>query len=251
MSEVELLVWLLTLVRIASTVALLAPFSGGPVPAPVKIGLSAALTLAWAPATAASASPELAAAVAGPQPGWSLGWLAVRETAVGVAMAWVLGLLFVPLRVAGAYIGQEMGLTLGGLSSPVDGQQSSAVTQLLEALGTVAFFTVEGHHLLLATVRRTLDLFPLGGGGPLPGAAWVTQSVAAAERLGLELAAPIGIGLFLMLALSLLVMRSVPQFNLLTFGLPLRLAAGVFLLVALWPDVLARAVSLMRRWPAL
>lgn len=251
MSEVELLAWLLTLVRIASTVALLAPFSGGPVPAAVKIGLAVALTLAWAPATAASASPELAAAVAGPQPGWSLGWLAARETAVGVAMAWVLGLLFVPLRVAGAYIGQEMGLTLGGLSSPVDGQQSGVVTQLLEALGTVAFFVVEGHHLLLATVRRTLDLFPLGGGGPLPGAAWVTQSVAAAERLGLELAAPIGIGLFLMLALSLLVMRSVPQFNLLTFGLPLRLAAGVFLLVALWPDVLARAVSLMRRWPAL
>lgn len=251
MNSVVLLAWLLTLVRIASTVALLAPLSGGPAPAPVKIGLAAALTLAWAPAAAEGAAPELAAVLAGPQVGWSLGWLAVRETAVGIAIAWVLGLLFVPLRVAGAYIGQEMGLTLGGLSSPMDGEQSNVATQLLEALGAVAFFVVDGHHLLLTTVRRTLDLFPLGGGGPLPSAAWLTRSVAGAERWGLELAAPIGIGLFLTLALSLLVMRSVPQFNLLTFGLPLRLAAGVFLLAALWPDLLARAVRLMQRWPAL
>lgn len=246
MSDILLLAWLLALIRIASTVAFLAPFAGGPVPATVKIGLAAALAIAWAPETAGGAATALQAAMFTPQAGWVLGWLAVLETVTGVAIAWVLSLLFVPLRVAGAYIGQEMGLTLAGMSSPLDQQQSNIVAQLLEALGTIAFLAVDGHHALLRIVRRTLDLFPPGVGGPLPDAAWITRGVSGAERYGLELAAPIGVGLFLVLVFSLLVMRTAPQFNLLTFGIPLRLAAGLVLLLLLWPDLIGRTTGLLQ-----
>lgn len=248
MNNAELLTWLLLLIRTASTIALLQPFAGGPVPAPVKIGLAAALTLAWAPEAAVGASSELESMLTSPQAGWVVGWFALRETIAGAAIAWVLSLVFVPLRVAGAYIGQEMGLTLGGLSSPVDEQQSNVITQMLEVLGTLAFFVVDGHHLMLRAVRRTLDLFPVGMGGSGPDAAWIVRGVSGAEQLGLELAAPIGVGLFLILTFSLLVMRAVPQFNLLTFGMPLRLAAGLLLLILLWPDLLGRATGLLQNF---
>jgi flagellar biosynthetic protein FliR len=246
-TEVELLVGLLAFVRLVTLVALIAPLAGGPVPAPVKIGLGAALTLAWLPGSLDASVPSVSAAIASPQPGPYICWLVIREVLTGVAVAWVLSLLFVPIRIAGAYIGQEIGLTLGGLTSPIDQHQSSVVTQVLEPLATIALFATNAHHLLLRALHRSLDLFPLGGAGATPDSGWITRCVAGAERAGFELAAPIGAGLFIILACTLLMMRLVPQFNFQTFGSPLRLAAGMLLLVALWPDMLGRITILLGR----
>lgn len=246
MSDVVLLAWLLTLVRIASTVAFLAPFSNGPVPRQVKVGLAVALTLVWAPDCAAAALPGLTDALASTHAGWWLGWLSLRESLTGLAIAWVLGLLFVPLRIAGAYIGQEMGLTLGGLSSPVDQQPSDVVTQLVEALGILTFFVFNLHHLVLIAMRRTFELFPIGGEVSSPGIGWIVRCVSGAERAGFQLAGPVGVGLFLLLVVTLLISRTVPQINLLSFGMPARVAVGLALLLACLPHMLQRFAELVQ-----
>jgi flagellar biosynthetic protein FliR len=245
-NDAELIAWLLLLLRTAATVAALAPFTHGPVPAQVKIGLAAALTLVWAPVCAADAATRISPALHSAHVGWSLGWLASREALTGLGIAWVLSLWFVPLRVAGAYIGQEMGLTLGGIASPVDQQQSTVITQLVEALGTLAFFLLDLHHLLFWTLRRLLDVFPVAGSGPELDAGWIVRCVSGGDRVGLELAAPIGILLFILLVVTLLLNRTVPQLNLLSFGMPLRLGVGLALLLLLLPQLLQRFIAVLQ-----
>jgi flagellar biosynthetic protein FliR len=240
MIEAVVLAAMLVLMRVASFVAFLPPFSSGGLPKSIKIGLAVALTGIWAPLHGPALLPQVTSASASPQAACLIGWLAIREVVIGAGLAWLLGLIFVPMRVAGAYIAQEMGLTLASLASPIDQQSSNVVSQFIEALGTLLFFAVDAHHLLFRMFAACLDLFPLGQAFSLPDREWFVRAVAGAEQAGLELAAPVGAGLFLTLVLMLFVMRTAPQFNLLSFGFQFRLIAGLLLLLMLVPDMLRR-----------
>jgi flagellar biosynthetic protein FliR len=243
MTEAIVLSFVLVLLRVASFVAFLPPFSSGGLPRTVKIGLALALTGVWGPLYGPDLYPQLVAAARGSHPELTLGWMAVRETLLGVGLAWVLGLLFVPMKVAGAYIAQEMGLTLANLSSPVDQQSSNVVSQFTEALGTLVFFAVDAHHLLFRVFASLWRAVPVGQPFSLPSREWVVGCVAGAEIAGLEIAAPVGAGLFLALVLLLFVIRTAPQFNLMTFGMQVRLLAGLVLLVLLVPEMIHRFVG--------
>lgn len=249
MSAAHGLVLLLAALRLVTLLSLLPPFASRPTPAAVKIGLGVALALVWM--TAGETSYDVHALNSTGRTTAGCAWLAVREVLIGAASAWVLGLLFVPFRVAGTYLGQELGLSLGELASPLDQQPSSAMTTLLEALAMLALFGTNAHHGLLRAAHRTLDLFPVAGGGPMPDAGWITRCVAGAERAGLELIGPLGVGMFVVLGGLLLLMRLAPQFNYQSVGGPLRLAAGLLLLAALWPDLATRIQQLLGRMASL
>ena len=53
------------------------------------------------------------------------------------------------------------------------------------------------------------------------------------------------VGLFLLLIVTLLINRSVPQLNLLSFGTPLRLAVGLGLLLLGLPGLLQRFLDVV------
>lgn len=243
MIETLVLAAMLVLLRVASFVAFLPPFSSGGLPKSIKIGLAMALTGVWAPLHGPALLPQVASAASSPHAAMLIGWLSIREVAIGAGLAWMLGLMFVPMRVAGAYIAQEMGLTMASLASPIDQQSSNVVSQFTESLGTLLFFAVDAHHLLFRLFARLLEIFPLGQAFSLPDREWFVQAVADAEKSGLELAAPVGAGLFLSLVLLLFVMRTAPQFNLLSFGFQFRLIAGLLLLLMLVPDMLQRLLQ--------
>lgn len=238
----------LLLLRTASFVAFARPWADRVVPPTVKIGLAVGLTVLWAPAHF-SAGYAAAVDVLHCESSWlRLSWLAGREVLVGIGLGWLVSLMFTSLRVAGAYIAQEMGLTLGALASPTDQQPSSVVSQLLETVGTLLFFSVGAHHAVLRLFGRVLELAPIGGPQTLPHPGWLLSWIRLAERTGFELAAPIGVGLFLVTILLAVIMRLSPQFNLLTFGTSVRLLAGLGLLALLLPDVVNRILMELNRW---
>lgn len=247
MIEAVVLSLALVLLRVASFVMFLPPFSTGGLPSTVKIGLAIALTAVWGPLYAPLLVPQLALASLHTHPELQIGWMAGREVVIGVALAWVLGLLFVPMKIAGAYIAQEMGLTMGSLASPVDQQSSNVVSQFTESLGTLVFFAMDAQHLLFRAFASLLQAVPLGHTTDLPGRDWVVGCVAGAERTGLELAAPVGAGLFLAMLLLLLLMRTAPQFNLMTFGMQVRLVVGLVLLGMLTPEFIQRVGATFQR----
>ncbi|MFV0443786.1 MAG: flagellar biosynthetic protein FliR [Planctomycetaceae bacterium] len=248
MIETAVLAVTLILMRVASFVAFARPWGDRVVPTTVKIGLAVALTGLWTSTHLGPASIAAALVVTSPSPWLLLGWLAGREVLIGIAFAWFVNLFFAALRTAGAYVAQEMGLTLGALTSPLDQQPSSVITQLFETIGTLLFLIVGGHHAVLRLLGLTLDLAPVGAPVELPRPGWVLSVLRSAEQTGLELAAPIGVGLFLVTVVMAVAMRLVPQFNLMSFGTPLRLLAGLGLLALLMPDIVNRMLVELSIW---
>jgi len=231
---------ILVFLRVAGFVVFLPPFSGSQIPATVKIGLAMALTVVWGlklvPELAASLSPELLE-------NWILvGWLSIRETLFGVSLGWLLGLVLVPIRVAGAYVVQEMGLTMATVTSATEGSESNVISQLLEIGAVLFLFGSSLDHQFLRLLNSTFELFPLGRAWQLPQLDWLIGSMSETSQLGLSIAAPVGVTLFVALIASLIIMRQAPQFNLFSFGTPIRLVAGLAALIWFLPSILTGMV---------
>ena len=239
MLEAFIIASVLVMFRCAAFTAFLPPVAGRNIPNTVKIGLAVALTVVLAPRFAGPAAVELMTWIHGGNAWLRLAWLAARETMLGAALAWLFGLCLVPVRIAGAWIAQEMGLTMAQLTSATDDQQSNVVSQGFEALGVLMFFGLNLHHAMFLTLGSSLATRPAAAAWSMPSWEQVMYAVSRTEHQGFLIIAPIGILMFVLTMTLLVTMRTAPSFNFMTYGMSLRLAVGIGGLVLFLPDLLS------------
>ena len=229
----------LVLFRCSAFVAFLPPVAGKAIPNTVKIGLAVALTCVFAPRFAGLTAVSLAATLTSDNAWLQLVWLAGREIILGAALAWIFGLCLVPARIAGAYIAQEMGLTIAQLTSPTDDQQSNIVSQVLEAIAVLMFFGLNMHHAMFLMLGTSFASRPTAQPWAQPGWDQVMYMISKVEHHGFLIIAPIGILMFVMTVTLLVTMRTAPQFNYMAYGMTVRLVVGLGGLVVFFPDICA------------
>lgn len=229
---------LLCLIRVSAFVAFLPVPSGRSIPATIRIGLAVAITACLAEQYAMRFMPTPTHAQ--PDISWMLlGWLAAQELMYGLALAWMLSMCLVPIRIAGAYIAQEMGLTMGGLASPDDQQPSNVVTNALDALAGLIFFSLNLHHIALGALGHSFARGPVSDGrlSVLPEFQSVLDQISRIQEGGLVVAAPVAIMLFLFFVTLMVTIRSAPQFNFFAIGMPMRVAVGTVAMVLFLPQL--------------
>lgn len=243
MIEVWTLAFVLTLARAGTFVYFLPIVGGRSSPNTVKVGLAFALAVFWFTVWGTQPSAEFIQLAAGKH--WLTCSVAMfREAILGAILGFLFSLLLVPSQIAGAYVAQEMGLTIATISDPVTRQPASVLTHLFEALAVLLFFGLDVHHILLLAMNSSFKLWSIGA--PIPDSALLlaASGVDDAHHWGLMIAAPIGITLFLTTIVLLLLNRASPQFNLFSVGIVIRLAAGMGALLLFLPVI----VSSMHRF---
>jgi flagellar biosynthetic protein FliR len=237
----------LLLARLGTFLSVVPLFGGRNTPRTVKIGLAFALAVFWFDPAATVADPGLARSdISWPAFGMALG----REALLGMILGYTLGLLLVPARVAGEFITQQMGLTLGNIIDPASESSTGAITQILEMLAILLFFGLDGHHVFLAVFHGTLARWPLGGPIRIPPITELIAAGSAAEESGLLLAAPLGAILFLTTVILALMARASPQMNIFSVGFALQISAGLVGALLLLPDLLRALVHTFERFSA-
>jgi flagellar biosynthetic protein FliR len=235
----------LILARVSAFLAMSPVLGGRGVPKLVKIALSLALSSFWFARSGATQAQTVLMLNQSPWLGLVLA--VAREALIGGVLGYVFGLFLVPFRVAGEYISQEMGLTLGSITDPTRSQPSTVLGEFFELSGALLLLSQNVHHLFLAALHRTFATQPLGGAFlPVPVGTQL-QALASVTEWGLLLAAPVGCCLFLTSLLLALLTRVAPQLNLMAAGFALRLLAGLLALLILWPDLVPGMMSMLHR----
>ena len=221
----------LILARVGAFVAVFPPFAG-PTPRLVRVGLAIALTAFYVGAVGPGWNADLARQPADVQP-VVYGAALVREALIGAAMGFAFGLFLLPARVAGEFVTTQVGLNVSPLAGPGGQDVAGPVTRVFEAAATLAFLAADGHHVALAALHASFGTLPLGS-GTLPQAGPMVDGLATAYEMGLLLAGPLALCLFL-LAITLAVMaRAAPQLNVYSIGFTLQvlvvLVGGLFLM---------------------
>ena len=224
--------------RVSAFVAVIPMIGGRNLPRLVKVGFSVSLAAMWFGAYGTLEFETLARLA--PRTHWLTDSLAVgREVVIGAALGYALGLVALPARIAGAYIGQEMGLNLATISDPTVNGSTNVLSQVYDSLGTLVFFAANVHHVVLAALHLSFERCPVGT--PFS-RLWILplwDGVARAHELGMLLAAPLAVCLFATLFVLLLMGRAAPQFNLFSVGLTLRLGVGLVGSLVFLPELVA------------
>ena len=241
------LTWMLVLARVSMFFVTFPIFRSSTIPKQVKIALIVALSIVSL--MVASTSPEfyrtsmhdhyVAYAIA-------IG----REMFLGGILGYALSLFFLPAQVAGYYIGQEMGLSMASMADPTADKPANVVADLVYTLSMLVFFAGNVHHFAIGLICYSFQKLPVGKSVEMFNPYTFSMGISMAHQMGMQLIAPIAIGLFLALIVISLIMKMSPQLNLFTIGTPIRLIVGFAGMFIFIPDVLVSSYEMIGQMKA-
>jgi flagellar biosynthetic protein FliR len=208
--------------RIAGVVMVAPVFGARLVPMRVRLAFAVAATFVLAPLVPVTRPFELS---------FPNALLVMQEVVIGVAMGFVLQMIFDALIVAGQTIAMGMGLGLATMIDPQRGISVPVISQFFVILGLLIFLSLGGH---LATVRLMSDSFtllpvgtPLSTNGIWMVVEWGGQMLAGAVRIALPAATALLVANIAFGVMS----RAAPTLNLFAVGLPAGLLLGFLILL--------------------
>jgi flagellar biosynthesis protein FliR len=217
--------FLLTFARVGTMIMLLPGVGEQNMPSRVRLTIALVLTAVLLPAHQKAYTVDLN--TIGP-----VLMLLVEEIIIGAVLGLTARLAISALQIAGFVVAQQLGLGFVTAIDPTQNQQGVLVGNFLTVLGVTLIFATDLHHLVIAALNDSYSLFAPGE-MPLSGdvAKHVTQVVATAFRIGIQLAAPFLVfGLLFNLGLGVL-SRLMPQMQVFFIGLPLSIMLGLLLLL--------------------
>jgi flagellar biosynthetic protein FliR len=168
----------------------------------------------------------------------SLAGLIGKEALVGFAFAFSISVLFAAVSVAGSFLDTLIGFSFGGLVDPVNGNQSTVLSQLYTLIGVMVFIAIGGEAWMVQGLAKTYDLVGLTDMpalGALVGGA--QHTFASIFVSAIELAAPVVIALIITDAGFGVVSRVMPQLNVFAVGFPAKILVGFLIVAASLPFV--------------
>jgi flagellar biosynthesis protein FliR len=168
----------------------------------------------------------------------SLAGLIGKEALVGFAFAFAVSVLFAAVSVAGSFLDTLIGFSYGGLVDPVNGNQSSVLSQLYTLIGVMVFIAIGGEAWMVQGLAKTYDLVgitDMPAIGALVGGA--QHTFASIFVSAVELAAPVLIALIITDAGFGVVSRVMPQLNVFAVGFPAKILVGFLIVAASLPFV--------------
>lgn len=209
------------LVLAAPLFGLALPFSGA------RVGLIGVLSVFMA--------ATVALPTGGPSGPLLFGALALREVAIGLALAMVLHVVVLAVRVAGELIGHEMAFNMATQVDP-SGVNTPLITQLHEGLFLIGLFALDGHHLVVHALSDSFARAPIGGVGlPASLSESLLRLFADMYAAGLTFAAPVLVVMVLVSVMIGLLGRAVPQINVMEVGFTLRILGAMVAMTAFAP----------------
>jgi len=221
-----LAVFLLVFARLTAFIAVFPTFTFTGIPVLAKVGLGFILALVVTPVVGTGA---------GLASSWGYALDLAGEALVGLALGLTAGMVFHALRIAGQLMGIQIGFAVAELLD-LSGVQNTVVAELFFFLSVIFFFSIDGHHAVLAALVKSFELIPLTG-GVVKGSMVLTVAhfIGGMFATALKLAAPV-LAVMVVVDLSLgLMVRMVPQINVFMLGFPLKVAAGLVILAGLLP----------------
>ena len=244
LTEAQLMAWLTPILwpflRVLAVFTAAPIFSSRAIPVRARIALALLIAFAAQP----SLPSQLPINLNGPE---ALGAV-VQQVGIGLAIGFVVRLVFAVFELAGEVVGFQMGLNFASFFDPTFNAQTSATARFYGYMASLLFIVLNGHLMVLMAVIRSFEVFPVNqnflealslmklyslGGELFASGFWIALPV-------------VGMLMFANLALGI-VSRVAPQMNIYAVGFPITLTVGLVGMAATLPMLDQPFVALMER----
>ncbi|WII73128.1 flagellar biosynthetic protein FliR [Bdellovibrio sp. 22V] len=221
MTEAQILLFALVLLRMIAFVVSSAVFGSPLVNTPIKVLLSIVLSVVLFPLVKVGnvdyslISNEIIS-------------LAVRELVVGLSLGFLTRLFFFVVTMTGDLVSMSVGLSASQMYNPMLGSHGNTIDQFYSTIGTLVFLAINGHHMLISGIAQSYELVPVSSlalnVGPFAEMAVFGQTVM---MMAIKMCAPVLVAVLLVnLAMGILG-RAVPQINVLVTSMPVTILLGM------------------------
>ena len=205
-------------------------FGATEVPRQVKVGLSAIISFVLVPIVKPSLGHTVPASLYA-----TIGML-VGQIVIGLAMGFVVSLLFDAVRVAGNILDYQMGFTQAALFNPQFGETVTPIANFQYQYAIVIYLLANGHWMLIAALQKSFIALPISR--LTLGVHALDAFVSATFQMlvtGLEIVAPAAAVLLITDVAFAFLNRAVPQMQVYFVGMPVKVMVGLGVFVLVLP----------------
>ena len=174
--------------------------------------------------------------------------LKVQQLAIGIAMGFIMQLIFAALSVAGENIAMTMGLGFAQMVDPQNGVQVPVISQFFMITATLIFLALDGHAILLSLLLNSFIGLPIQ-----PGQFDASQLIDLVNWSGIMFTGGVLLSLPVIIALLAInfalgiMTRAAPQMNIFSVGLPATMLCGFILLLLTFEGLVEQFEILMNQ----
>ena len=211
----------LVFVRVSAIVMLIPGIGDAAVPPRIRLAFALLLSLVLFPL----AAPAISAI---PATSGALGGAVIREALIGLMIGGLVRMFLASLAVAGEAIALQTTLSFAQTANPLQAQPGTSITAFLSLLGVTLIFATNLHHMFIAAIANSYDLFPPGRAVPVQEASnMAVRTVSQAFSLGIQLAAPVIVFSLILNIAAGIIGRVMPQFQIFFATAPLSILIGL------------------------
>ncbi len=157
----------------------------------------------------------------------------LSELFFGLAIGVVLLVSFNVITFAGGLISFMMGFSMASAIDPQSGVSMPIISQFLSLMALMILFSIDMHHWILLYINDSLASIPLGGFLMKPKLFdYIVYASSKMFVVGFMIAFPIIALTWLSDVIFGMLMKTMPQFNLLVIGFPIKIMVGFVVLIA-------------------
>ncbi len=230
LTDGNVMTFLLLLLRFSAVLTFFPFFDSQLVPISVRGALAFFLTILFLPLASSPAVitnlPDLLIA-------------AFMEIALGFMASLALQIVFNALALAGDSISFSMGMTMASAYDPSSGNTKPIIVQVIMLSAMVLALVLNFHHLVFQFIAYTLKILPLGEVTFSPNLAeYLIKAFGGMFALGFAMAFPV-LGIILLTDIVFgMIMKTHSQFNLFSFGFPLKIGIALSVIILVIPGIL-------------
>ena len=157
----------------------------------------------------------------------------LSELLFGLAVGVILLLAYNVITFAGGQISFMMGFSMASAIDPQTGVSMPIISQFLSLMGLMILLAIDLHHWLLLFIDSSLKVIPLGGFIMSENLFnYTLHATSNMFMVGFMIAFPIIALIYLSDVLFGMLMKTMPQFNLLVIGFPIKIMLAFMVLIA-------------------
>ncbi len=242
LTGVELTSWLATLLwpfmRIGAMFAAVPIFSAKSVPVRIRVSFAFFITWMLVPVIPEPPVVELISAQAL--------IISIHQVLIGVAMGFILQMVFSAFVIAGQSIAMAMGLGFASMIDPQNGMQVPVISQTLLIMATLIFLALNGHLVLIEVLANSFQTLPVGMFVPSREGLWQLVSWGSNMFAGGMLIALPAVAALLLVNLAFgVTTRAAPQLNIFAVGFPVMIMVGLAFLILTLPTITTHLSNLL------
>ena len=172
--------------------------------------------------------------------------ISVYQVFIGLAMGFILQMVFSAFVIAGQSLATAMGLGFASIIDPQNGVQVPVVSQAFLIMVTLIFLALNGHLILIETVASSFHSLPVGTMVPSRDGLWKLVTWGSDMFAGGMLIALPAVAALLLVNLAFgVTAKAAPQLNIFAVGFPIMIMVGLMFMILTLPSITSHLSRLL------